>query len=100
MDREDVNLIVTYEPEDDTVRPMNHLADQRIVEFRNGPTGLRELDQPIGRVDELGDDDRRGVRRVLADECANGSEVRTGLLGPEKNPHDKICFLTSSWDTS
>jgi len=40
MDREDVNLIVTYEPVDDTVRTMNHLADQRIVEFRNGPTGL------------------------------------------------------------
>ena len=40
MDREDVNLIITYKPVDDTVRTMNHFADQRIVEFRNGPTRL------------------------------------------------------------
>jgi hypothetical protein len=40
------------------------------------------------------------LRRVLADERANGSGVRTDLLGPEQNPHDKNCFLTSSWDTS
>jgi hypothetical protein len=57
MNGEDVNLIVAYEPADDTVRMMNHLADQRIVEFRNGPTGLGERDQPIGRGDEVGDDD-------------------------------------------
>ncbi len=100
MDGEDVNLIVTYKPVDDTVRTMNYLADQRIVEFRNGPTGLWERDQPIGRGDDLGYDDRRVLRRVLADERANSSEVRLGLLGPEKNPHDKNCFLTSSWDKS
>ena len=100
MDREDVNLVVTYEAVDDTVRTTNHLADQRIVELRNGPTGLGERDQPIGRGDELRDDDRRVLGRVLADERANGSEVRTGLLSPEQNPHDKNCFLTSSWDTS
>lgn len=100
MDREDVNLIITDQPVDDTVRTMNHFADQRIVEFRDGPTGLGERSQPIDRGDELGDDDRRVVRRVLADERVNGDDVRTGLLGPEKRSHDKNCFVTSSWDRS
>jgi hypothetical protein len=100
MDREDVNLIGSDEPVDDTVRRMNYLANQWIVEFRNGPTGLRKRHQPIGCGDELGNDDRRVLRRILADERANGCKVRTGLLGPEENPHDKNCFLTSSWDTS
>ena len=42
MDREDVNLIHTHEPIDDSVRWMNHLANERVFEFRNGPTGFRE----------------------------------------------------------
>ena len=42
MDREDVNLIHTHEPIDDPVRWMNHLTDERVFEFRNGPTGFRE----------------------------------------------------------
>ncbi len=38
MDREDMNLIDAYEPIDDTVRWMDHLANQRVFEFRNRPT--------------------------------------------------------------
>ena len=100
MDRENVNLIHTHEPVDDTVRSMNHLADERVFEFRNCPTGFREGGQPIGRSDQLGNNDRRIMRGILTNECANGSEIGTGLLSPENNPHGKNCFLTSSWDTS
>ena len=42
MDRKDVNLIRTDEPIDDTVRWMNDLTNERVVEFRNRPTGFRE----------------------------------------------------------
>ena len=100
MDRKDVNLIRTDEPIDDTVRWMNDLTNERVVEFRNRPTRLREGGQPTGRSNQLGDYDRRVMRGVLIDECANSSEIGTGLIGPENNPHGKNCFLTSSWDTS
>ena len=100
MDRENVNLIYTNEAIDDPVRWMNHLADERIFEFRNGPTRFREGGQSTGRSNQLGDDDRCVMRRVLTDEGANSREIGTGLIGPENNPHGKNCFLTSSWDTS
>ena len=100
MDREDVNLIDTHEPIDDTVRSMNDLANERVVEFRNRPTGLREGDQPIGCRNQLANHDRCVMRGVLTDEGANRREIGTGLLSPEDNPHGKNCFLTSSWDTS
>jgi hypothetical protein len=57
MDREDVNLIHTHEPIDNPVRWMNHLANERVFEFRNGPTGLREGAQPTGRRNQLCDHD-------------------------------------------
>ena len=100
MDRKDVNLIHTHEPIDDAVRWMNYLTNERVVEFRNRPTGLREGGQPIGRSNQLGDYDRRVMRGVLTDECANSSEIGTGLIGPKNNPHGKNCFFTSSCDTS
>ena len=100
MNREDVNLIHTHEPIDDTVRSMNDLANERVVEFRNQPTGLRERGQPVGRLNQLGDYHRRVMRGVLTDEGANSSEIGTGLIGPENNLHGKNCFLTSSWDTN
>ena len=100
MDREYVNLIHADEPIDNPARWMNHLAHQRVVEFRNGPTGFRKGGQSTGRGNQLGDDDRRVMRGVLTDECANSREIGTGLIGPENNPHGKNCFLISSWDTS
>jgi hypothetical protein len=100
MHREDVNLVLAHEPIDDSVGSMNNLTNQRAIEFRNGPTGLRKCEQPIRRRNQLSHDDRCVVRGVLTDEGANSSEVGTGLMGPENNSHSKNCFLTSSWDTS
>ena len=100
MDREDVNLIRTHEPVDDTGRSMNDFTNELVVEFRNRPTGVREGDQPIGCRDQLGNHDRRVMRGVLTDEGVNSGEIGTGLNGPENDPHGKNCFLTSSWGTS
>lgn len=44
MDREDVDLIDTYEPVDDAVRRVDDLADQGVIEFRNCPAGFRKWD--------------------------------------------------------
>jgi len=96
VDGEDVNLVHTREPIDDSVGTMNDLANGWILELRHSPTGLGKGDQPIGCGNDLGDNDRRVVRGVLTDEGANGSEVRAGLIRPENNPHDRNCFLTSS----
>lgn len=49
MDGEDVNLIRTDEPIDEPVRVMNDLANERILELRNRPTGLGESRQTISR---------------------------------------------------
>lgn len=56
MDRDDVNLIRTYEPVDDAVRWMDNLANQGAFEFWNGPTRLRKDSQPVGRSNQLGND--------------------------------------------
>jgi len=96
MHRQDVNLVGTHKSVDDAVRLEDDFPDQGILEFRNGSTGFRKGFQPIGRGNEPSDDDGRIVRRVLTDEGADGCQVGAGLLGPEKNPHDKNCFLTSS----
>ena len=96
MDRQHVKLVGTNEPVDDAVWRVRDLADQRILEFRNGSTRLREGNQSVRRRYEAGDDHRRIVKRVLTDERANRGQVGTSLLGPEDNPHDKNCFLTSS----
>ena len=100
MDRKNVNLVHPYDPIHDTVRSVSDLANERVIEFRNRPTGFREGGQPIGRRNQLSDNDRRVMRGVLTDEGVNGSEIGPGLIGPEDNPHDRNCFLTSSWDTS
>ena len=100
MNREDVNLVNANEPIDDTVRTVNDLANERIVEFRNCPAGLREGDQPIGCRNQLGHHDRCVMRGVLTDEGADRSKIGTGLISPENDPHGKNCFLTSSWGTS
>ena len=100
MDREDMNLVGTHEPIDDPVRSMKDLTNERVVEFGNGPAGLWERDQPIGCRDQLGNHDRGVMRGILTDEGANRSEIRTGLMSPEDDPHGKNCFLTSSWGTS
>lgn len=100
MDREDVNLIHTHEPIDDAVRSMHDFTHERVVEFRNRPTGFREGDQPIGCRNQLGNHDRRVMRGVLTDEGVNSGEIGTGLNSPENDPHGKNCFLTSSWGTS
>lgn len=100
MDCQHVELVDAHEPIDDAVRPMHDLTDQWVIEFRNCPARFREGDQSICRRYEAGDDDRRVVRRVLTDERANRRQIGTRLLGPENNPHDRNCFLTSSWDTS
>ena len=54
MDRQNVDLIRTHDPIDDAVGPVNDLSNHRIPELRNGPTGLREVDQSIGGRNELG----------------------------------------------
>jgi len=100
MDRQHVKLVDADESVDDAVRPMDDLANQRVVEFWNCPTRFKECDQSICRRYEAGDDDRRVVRRVLTDERANRRQIGTRLLGPENNPHNRNCLLTSSWDTS
>ena len=100
MYRQHVNLVSTDESVDDTVRPVHNFPDEGILEFRNSPTRFWELDQAIGGGNETSDDDRRVMRRISTDESANGGQVGTSLLGPENTPHDKNCFLTSSWDTS
>ena len=38
MDRKDVNLVHPYDPIDDTVRSVNDLTNERVIEFRNCPT--------------------------------------------------------------
>lgn len=100
MDGEDVNLVLAHEPIDDSVRSMDDFTNERVVEFRNRPTRLRKGNQLVCRRNQLGNDDRCVVRGVLTDEGANRSEIGAGLVGPENSPHDKNCFLTSSWDTS
>lgn len=100
MDRQDVNLVNAREPIDDSVRSMDDLANNRVIEFRNRPPRFRKRDQAVGCGNELGDDDRCVVRGVLTDEGANGSEIGTSLMCPENNSHGKNCFLTSSCDTS
>ena len=49
MDREDVNPILAHQPIDDPVWSMNNFADERVLEFRNGPTRLGKGTQPISR---------------------------------------------------
>ncbi|MGB7220563.1 MAG: hypothetical protein WBD07_17325 [Vicinamibacterales bacterium] len=44
MDREDVNLVLTHEPIDDSVWAVNNLTNVRVVEFRNRPARLRKRD--------------------------------------------------------
>ena len=100
MHRQHMNLADAHEPVDDAVRRMHDLADQRILEFWHGPTILRERAQPICGRHDARDDDGRVVTGVPTDECADGGQVGASLLGPEDNPHDKNCFLTSSCDTS
>ena len=100
MDRQDVNLVDSHEPTNNSVRSMNDLTNKRAIEFWNRPPRLRKCDQPVGRGNELGHDDRCVVRGVLTDEDADGSEIGTGLMCPENNSHGKNCFLTSSCDTS
>jgi len=100
MDRQHVNFVDIHQPVDDAVWSVHDLPDQRIVEFWYCSARFRKGDQSIGRRDEPGDDDRRVVRRVLTDERANRGQVGQRLLRPEHDPHDKNCFLTSSWDTS
>ena len=100
MHCEHVNLVGSYKSIDDPVRLEDDFSDQGILVFRNRSTGCRKGYQPICRSNEPSYDDRRIVRRVLTDEGADGRQVGPGLLGPQENPHDKNCFLTSSWDTS
>jgi hypothetical protein len=100
MDRQQVNLVDSNQSVDDAVRRVHHFPDQRIFEFWNRTARFRVWAQSICCRDETGDDDRRVVRRVLTDERANRSQVGLRLLRPKDHPHDKNCFLTSSWDTS
>ena len=96
MNRQHMKLVDAHEPIHDAVWRMHNLTDQRIFEFWNRPARFRERDQPIRRRYEAGDDDRRVMRRVLTDERVNRGQVGSRLLGPEDNPHDRNCFLTSS----
>ena len=100
MDREHMKLSNAHEPVDDTVRLINNFPNRRIFEFRNRPARFREWSKSICGRDEAGDDDRGIVRGVLADERTNRGQVGTRLLCPEHRPHERNCFLTSSWDTS
>ena len=95
-----VNLVGPYESIDDAVGSMHDFPDHGILEFRNDPARLWKLDQAICDGNETSSNDRRVMRRISTDESADGGQVRTSLLGPENNPHDKNCFLTSSCDTS
>ena len=79
---------------------VHSFPNQRIVEFWNCPTRFREWNKTICSRNEAGNDDRRVVRRVLTDERANRRQVGLRLLRPERDPHDRNGFLTSSWDTS
>ena len=53
MDGQDMNLVRAYDPIDDAVWRMHDLANNRILEFRYGPTGFREVGQPISGRNEL-----------------------------------------------
>ncbi len=88
-----MKLVDANEPVDDPVRPMHDLANQRIFEFRNCSARFREWDQSICSRNEAGDNDRRIVRCVLADERANRGQVGTRLLRPENNPSRQELFL-------
>ncbi len=100
MDRQHVDFVDPHQSIDNSVRCVHDFPDQGVFEFWNSSARFREWNQPIRRCDQAGDDDRRVVRRVLTDERANRSQVGLRLLGPQNHPHDKNCFLTSSWDTS
>src|SRR5438552_3747148 len=100
MHCQDVDLIGAHQSVHDAVRPKDHFPDQGIRELWNCATGFRKGYKPLRRGNEPSDDYGRVVWRILADEGADGCQVGLGLLGPEEDPHDKSCFLTSSWDTS
>jgi hypothetical protein len=57
MDGQDMNLVNANYSVDDTVWPMHNLANSRILELRNGPTGLWKGGVPISGGNELGDYD-------------------------------------------
>jgi hypothetical protein len=57
VDGQYVNLVDTHETVDDAVRRVDNFANQRILEFGNGPTRFRELNQPIRGCEDARDDD-------------------------------------------
>jgi len=93
---QDVNLLLAHKPVNDPVGRMDHFAHRWIRKLRDGPAGLWEVTQPLGCGNQLGHDDGRVVRRVLADEGVDGSEVVPGLVGPEQKSHERNRLLTSS----
>ena len=100
VDRQHVDFAVADQSVDDAVRTLHDFPDQRIFVLGNGSARFREWNQSICCGDEAGDDDRRVMRRVLADERVNRGQIGLRLLGPENLSHDRNCLLISSCDTS
>ena len=93
---QNVNFSLPDKPVDDPVRRMDHFAHRWIREFGDHATGLREVMQPFSCCNQLCDDNRRVLGRILTDERVNGGEVGLGLVGPKQGSHERNRFLTSS----
>jgi len=94
--REYVNLLLAHDSVNDSIRSKDDLADRGIGVFRNCPSRLWKVLEPIDSVEKTPDDDVGIVWRIDFDECVNCREISLCALRSEERRHARKRFLTSS----
>lgn len=75
MKRQDVDLIRAHQAVDDSVGASNDFANFGVVEFVNRATRFGESRELLGSRNQLADNNRCVVWRILGDEGADGGEI-------------------------
>ncbi len=67
MDGQDLDVF-RPEPVDQTIVPKNDFSNIPIVQLRQNPASLRELGQPVGRIERSLGENCRELRRITGNE--------------------------------